>query len=63
MIYALGRGTEYYDMPVIRSIVRAAEADHYRFSSLVLGIVNSEPFQMNMVSEQRSLGSGPGEHP
>jgi hypothetical protein len=51
MIYALGRGTEFYDMPIIRSIVRSAEADHYRFSALVLGIVNSDPFQMNMVSE------------
>src|SRR5579875_278852 len=51
MIYALGRGTEFYDMPIIRSIVRGAEADHYRFSSLVLGIVNSDPFQMNMVSD------------
>jgi mono/diheme cytochrome c family protein len=47
MIYALGRGTEYYDMPVIRSIVRDAERNNYRFSSLVLGVVRSEPFQMN----------------
>ncbi len=46
MTYGLGRGVEYYDMPVIRSIVQAAEADDYRFSSLVLGIVNSAPFQM-----------------
>ncbi len=48
MIYGLGRGTEYYDMPLIRSIVRDAERNHYRFSSLVLGVVKSEPFQMNM---------------
>jgi hypothetical protein len=48
MIYALGRGTEWYDMPLIRSIVRGAEKDNYRFSSLVLGVVKSEPFQMNM---------------
>jgi hypothetical protein len=47
MIYALGRGTEYYDMPLIRSIVRSAQPD-YRFSSLVLGVVQSDPFQMNM---------------
>jgi hypothetical protein len=51
MIYALGRGTESYDMPVIRSIVRNAAADNNRFSALVLGIVNSEPFQMNMVAD------------
>ncbi len=46
-IYALGRGTEYYDMPLIRSIVRDAESKNYRFSSLILGIVRSEPFQVN----------------
>ena len=56
MIYALGRGTEYYDMPLIRSIVQQSQKDGYRFSSLVLGIVKSEPFQMNqkvMVSENQ----------
>jgi hypothetical protein len=47
MIYALGRGTEYYDMPLVRSIVHEAEKNNSRFSSLVLGVVNSEPFQMN----------------
>jgi hypothetical protein len=52
LIYALGRGTEYYDMPVVRSIVRDAERDHYRFSSLVLGVVRSAPFQMNMRSAE-----------
>ena len=46
-IYALGRGTEYYDMPLIRSIVHDAEKNNYRFSSLVLGVVKSEQFQMN----------------
>ena len=46
-IYALGRGTEYYDMPLIRSIVHEAAKTNYRFSSLVLGIVKSDPFQMN----------------
>jgi hypothetical protein len=47
MIYALGRGTEYYDMPVMRSIVRDAGRNNYKFSSFVLGVVKSEPFQMN----------------
>ena len=46
-IYAMGRGTEYYDMPLIRSIVRDSESKNYRFSSLILGIVKSEPFQVN----------------
>jgi hypothetical protein len=48
MIYALGRGTEYYDMPAVRTIVRDAEKNNYRFSSLVLGVAKSASFQMNM---------------
>jgi hypothetical protein len=47
LIYALGRGTEYPDMPLVRSIVRDAAGTNYRFSSIVLGIVKSAPFQMN----------------
>ena len=50
MTYALGRGVEYFDMPVVRRIVHEAEAVDYRFSSIVLGIVSSEPFQMRMKS-------------
>ncbi len=46
MTYALGRGVEYFDMPVIRSIVREAEDNDNRFSSILLGIVKSAPFQM-----------------
>ncbi len=45
LTYALGRGVEYYDMPAIRAIVRRAAADEYRFSSLILGIVESLPFR------------------
>ena len=48
LTYALGRGVEYHDMPLVRSIVRDAAKDNYRFSSLVMGIVKSAPFQMNM---------------
>jgi hypothetical protein len=51
MTYALGRGVEYFDMPVIRSIVHDAERNDNRFSSIVLGIVNSAPFQMRTKSE------------
>ena len=47
LIYALGRGIEYYDMPVVRSIVREAKKDDYRFSALILAVVNSQPFRMN----------------
>ena len=46
MTYALGRSVEYYDMPAMRAIVRDAARDNYRFSSIVMGIVRSAPFQM-----------------
>jgi hypothetical protein len=46
LTYALGRGLEYYDMPAVREIVSSAGRDNYRFSSLVLAIVRSVPFQM-----------------
>ena len=46
LTFALGRGVEYYDAPAVRAIVRGAEAEDYRFSSLILGIVKSVPFQM-----------------
>jgi mono/diheme cytochrome c family protein len=49
MTFALGRGVEYYDAPAVRKIVRDAEKDKYRFSSLILGIVKSVPFQMRGV--------------
>jgi hypothetical protein len=48
MIYALGRGVEYTDMPVVRSIVRDSAKNNNKFSSIVVGIVKSAPFQMNM---------------
>jgi hypothetical protein len=46
MTYALGRGVHYYDMPTVREIVRIAGKEDYKFSSIVLGIVHSTPFQM-----------------
>jgi mono/diheme cytochrome c family protein len=46
MIYALGRGLEPIDMPVVRGVVRSAAARNYAMQSLVLGIVRSDPFQM-----------------
>ena len=45
MIYALGRGVEYYDMPAVRKVVRDAGRDDYRFAAIVTGIVTSEPFR------------------
>ena len=46
LTYAIGRELEYYDAPAIRGIVRAAAADDYRWSSTILAIVKSAPFQM-----------------
>jgi cytochrome c551/c552 len=47
LTYALGRGVEYDDMPVVRSIVREAGKSNYRLSAIVLEIIKSMPFQMN----------------
>jgi hypothetical protein len=51
MTYAMGRGVENDDMPVVRSIVHEAERNNMRMSSIILGIVKSEPFQMNRKPE------------
>jgi hypothetical protein len=47
LMYALGRGTEHEDMPMVRAIARDAAAGNYKFSSLVLSIVKSDMFRMN----------------
>jgi hypothetical protein len=47
LTYALGRGVEDGDMPTVRAIVHGAEPSQYRFSSIVMGIVKSDAFQMN----------------
>ena len=46
LTYALGRGVEHYDLPAVRAVARAAAEDDYRFSALVMRIVESVPFQM-----------------
>jgi Protein of unknown function (DUF1588)/Protein of unknown function (DUF1592)/Protein of unknown function (DUF1585) len=46
LTYALGRGVEFYDAPAVRGVVRDARAKDYRFSSFILGIATSTPFQM-----------------
>ncbi len=45
MMYAMNRELEYFDMPQVRAVVRTAAKDNYRFSSIVLGIVNTEAFR------------------
>jgi len=66
LTFALGRGVEYYDAPAVRKIVRDSAKDGYRFSSLILGIVKSTPFQMRRAAargegvpqaERRSSGA------
>jgi len=47
MTYALGRGVEDGDMPTVRAIVRGAQPADYKFSSIMMGIVKSDQFQMN----------------
>ncbi|WP_419861254.1 DUF1592 domain-containing protein [Candidatus Palauibacter sp.] len=68
LAYATGRRAEYYDQPGIRAIAREAEANDYRLSSFILGVVNSDPFRMarpapavddEVASEDRT-GSGAG---
>jgi len=46
LMYGIGRNLQYYDEPAVRAIVRDAARSNYRFSSLVLGVVKSYPFQM-----------------
>ena len=51
LTYALGRGVEYYDGPAVRKITRDAAASDYRWSQVILGIVESTPFQMRRSRE------------
>ena len=57
LTYALGRGLEYYDMPVVRSIVGEAADKDYRFSAIVLGTVRSVPFRVKIVEPQLSAST------
>jgi Protein of unknown function (DUF1585)/Protein of unknown function (DUF1588) len=52
LTYAIGRPTAYYDMPALRTIMRDAAPSDYRWSSLVLGIVKSRPFQMRAAAQE-----------
>ena len=58
LTYALGRGLQPYDMPAVRAIVGDAARTEYRFSSIVLGIINSTPFQKRVtVMEQGTVAA------
>ena len=57
MTYALGRGLDYNDMPALRGVTREAARNEYKFTSVVLGIVKSVPFQMKLKGAQPVLGA------
>jgi hypothetical protein len=67
LAYALGRRVEYFDQPAIRAIARKAEADNYRMSAFILGIVKSDPFRMKRVdasvTTDESQAEGRGQPP
>jgi hypothetical protein len=59
MTYSLGRGVEYQDMPLVRSVVHDAAGNNNKFSSIVLGIVKSPTFQMDMkLPDSANAGGG-----
>jgi hypothetical protein len=58
MMYALGREIEYYDMPQVRAIVRAAKGQDYRFSALVAGIVESDAFRRQAAAPKADSQNG-----
>jgi len=53
LMYGLGRNVQYFDAPAVRKIVQDAAANDYKFSSLVLGVAKSAPFQMRTVKAER----------
>ena len=63
LTFATGRGVEYYDGPAVRKIVRDARAEDYRFSSIVLGIVNSTPFRMRRAAARDEAARQPERRP
>jgi mono/diheme cytochrome c family protein len=67
LTYGLGRGLEYYDAPVVRELLRDARAADYRWSAIIMGIVQSKPFQMRMLpatagakTAESNLNNSPG---
>ena len=59
LIYALGRGIEYYDASAVRSAVRAAATSDYKFATLVAGLAKSAPFQMRETSQPAASSGRP----
>ncbi len=59
MMYALGREVEYYDMPTIRKIIRTTKPANFRFSSIVMAIVNTPAFQTSTVELTKQEPAAP----
>tara|TARA_R110002096_G_scaffold15071_14_gene53203 strand:- start:1696 stop:2313 length:618 start_codon:yes stop_codon:yes gene_type:complete len=57
MTFALGRGVEPYDAPAIRKVIREAEQNDFSFSSIIVGITKSVPFQMREKSDPKDIVS------
>jgi hypothetical protein len=57
MTFGIGRGMEYQDMPVIRSIVHNADRDNDRFVTILMGIIRSGPFQMRTKEVEERAGN------
>jgi hypothetical protein len=55
LMYGVGRVAHHYDMPAVRAITREAARNDFRFSSLVMAIVKSDPFQMRMKAEAKTV--------
>jgi hypothetical protein len=55
LMYALGREIDHHDAPAIRSIMRVAAADNYRWSSTILALVKSPPFQMRRAAALKQI--------
>jgi hypothetical protein len=57
MMYAVNRQLEYFDMPQVRAVVRGAAKDNYKFSSIVLGIVNTDAFRRQGAAAPKEDGA------
>jgi hypothetical protein len=60
LAYAIGRRAEYYDQPSVRQITADAEANDYRMSSFIIGVVQSDPFQMMRSQPAADAGADDG---
>src|SRR5207244_13033608 len=57
LTYALGRGVQYYDAPAVRKVAHEAAPGDYRWSSIIVGIVKSAPFQMRKSAESATTAA------